>query len=163
MYCNSASNIYTETPYSNCILNMLIPTAEFATYLNHTRNLRFDEKPDYSFLRQLFRNLFHRLGYTYDYVFDWNMLKFVSVLCLFFNWLLVLYLFIPPPPHSLFIQTCFSFSFSKSLTSQREKSFLFFCLLIFSLIWSKAYFSFEYTIPCQTLTSIGNWNCQMGM
>eukprot|EP00057_Strongylocentrotus_purpuratus_P003680 XP_003727130.1 PREDICTED: casein kinase I isoform delta isoform X2 [Strongylocentrotus purpuratus] len=52
---------------------------EFATYLNHTRNLRFDEKPDYSFLRQLFRNLFHRLGYTYDYVFDWNMLKFSDV------------------------------------------------------------------------------------
>ena len=29
-----------------------------------------------SYLRQLFRNLFHRQGFTYDYVFDWNMLKF---------------------------------------------------------------------------------------
>jgi len=28
------------------------------------------------YLRQLFRNLFHRQGFTYDYVFDWNMLKF---------------------------------------------------------------------------------------
>ena len=28
-----------------------------------------------SYLRQLFRNLFHRQGFTYDYVFDWNMLK----------------------------------------------------------------------------------------
>ena len=27
-------------------------------------------------MRQLFRNLFHRQGFTYDYVFDWNMLKF---------------------------------------------------------------------------------------
>lgn len=51
--------------------------AEFATYLNFCRSLRFDDKPDYSYLRQLFRNLFHRHGYTYDYVFDWNMLKFV--------------------------------------------------------------------------------------
>uniref|UniRef100_A0A672Z2N0 non-specific serine/threonine protein kinase n=1 Tax=Sphaeramia orbicularis TaxID=375764 RepID=A0A672Z2N0_9TELE len=51
-------------------------TAEFATYLNFCRSLRFDDKPDYSYLRQLFRNLFHRQGFSYDYVFDWNMLKF---------------------------------------------------------------------------------------
>uniref|UniRef100_H2Z700 non-specific serine/threonine protein kinase n=1 Tax=Ciona savignyi TaxID=51511 RepID=H2Z700_CIOSA len=50
--------------------------SEFATYLNYCRSLRFDDKPDYSYLRQLFRNLFHRQGFTYDYVFDWNMLKF---------------------------------------------------------------------------------------
>uniref|UniRef100_A0A1I8HPM2 non-specific serine/threonine protein kinase n=1 Tax=Macrostomum lignano TaxID=282301 RepID=A0A1I8HPM2_9PLAT len=50
--------------------------AEFVTYLNFCRSLRFDDKPDYSYLRQLFRNLFHREGFTYDYVFDWNMLKF---------------------------------------------------------------------------------------
>merc|ERR1711915_864065 len=49
---------------------------EFATYLNYCRSLRFEEKPDYSYLRQLFRNLFHRQGFTYDYVFDWNMFKF---------------------------------------------------------------------------------------
>jgi len=52
--------------------------AEFATYLNYCRTLRFDEKPDYSYLRQLLRNLFHRQGFTYDYVFDWNLLKFGS-------------------------------------------------------------------------------------
>lgn len=52
--------------------------SEFATYLNFCRSLRFDDKPDYSYLRQLFRNLFHRQGFTYDYVFDWNMLKFES-------------------------------------------------------------------------------------
>lgn len=46
---------------------------EFATYLNFCRSLRFDDKPDYSYLRQLFRNLFHREGYTYDYVFDWTL------------------------------------------------------------------------------------------
>ncbi len=57
---------------------VLVPTAEFATYLNFCRSLRFDDKPDYSYLRQLFRNLFHRQGFSYDYVFDWNMLKFVS-------------------------------------------------------------------------------------
>jgi len=49
---------------------------EFATYLNYCRSLRFEEKPDYSYLRQLFRNLFHIQGFTYDYVFDWNIVKF---------------------------------------------------------------------------------------
>jgi len=49
--------------------------SEFATYLNYCRALRFDDKPDYSFLRQIFRSLFHRQGYTYDYIFDWNLLR----------------------------------------------------------------------------------------
>ena len=46
--------------------------AEFATYINYCRSLRFEEKPDYAYLRQLIRNLFHRQGFSYDYVFDWN-------------------------------------------------------------------------------------------
>ena len=49
--------------------------AEFATYLNYCRSLRFEEKPDYAYLRQLVRNLFHRQGFSYDYVFDWNAMK----------------------------------------------------------------------------------------
>jgi len=49
--------------------------AEFATYQNYVRSLRFEEKPDYAYLRQLIRNLFHRQGFSYDYVFDWNNLK----------------------------------------------------------------------------------------
>lgn len=49
---------------------------EFQLYLKYCRRLRFEERPDYSHLRQLFRTLFHRQGFTYDYVFDWNMLKF---------------------------------------------------------------------------------------
>ena len=51
---------------------------EFATYLNFCRSLKFEDKPDYTYLRQLFRNLFHRLGFTYDYVFDWNTARIVS-------------------------------------------------------------------------------------
>ena len=47
-------------------------------YLNFCRGLRFDNRPDYSYLRNLFRNLFHREGFTYDCVFDWNLLKFSS-------------------------------------------------------------------------------------
>ncbi|XP_020712523.1 casein kinase I isoform X2 [Athalia rosae] len=53
-----------------------IHPTEFSTYLRYCRQLRFEERPDYSYLRQLFRTLFHSQGFTYDYVFDWNMLKF---------------------------------------------------------------------------------------
>lgn len=49
--------------------------AEFAMYLNYCRGLRFEEKPDYKYLRQLFRILFRTLNHEYDYVFDWTMLK----------------------------------------------------------------------------------------
>lgn len=52
--------------------------SEFASYLNYCRSLRFEEKPEYGNLRLLFRNLFYRQGFTHDYVFDWNMLKFGS-------------------------------------------------------------------------------------
>lgn len=49
--------------------------AEFAMYLNYCRGLRFEEMPDYMYLRQLFRILFRTLNHQYDYVFDWSMLK----------------------------------------------------------------------------------------
>lgn len=46
---------------------------EFGIFLNYTRALRFDDKPDYSYLRKLFRDLFVREGYQYDYIFDWSV------------------------------------------------------------------------------------------
>ncbi|XP_012786850.1 casein kinase I-like [Ochotona princeps] len=53
--------------------------AEFAMYLNYCRGLRFEEAPDYMYLRQLFRILFRTLNHQYDYMFDWTMLKQKSV------------------------------------------------------------------------------------
>lgn len=37
--------------------------AEFAMYLNYCRGLRFEEAPDYMYLRQLFRILFRTLNH----------------------------------------------------------------------------------------------------
>ena len=45
---------------------------EFSTYLNYVRTLRFEDKPDYQYCKQLFRKVFQRKGYTYDYIFDWS-------------------------------------------------------------------------------------------
>ena len=50
-------------------------SAEFCMYLNYCRGLRFEEAPDYMYLRQLFRILFRTLNYEYDYVFDWTLLR----------------------------------------------------------------------------------------
>lgn len=49
--------------------------AEYAMYLNYCRGLRFEEAPDYMYLRQLFRILCRTLNHQYDYVFDWTLLK----------------------------------------------------------------------------------------
>lgn len=45
---------------------------EFALYINYCRSLRFDDKPDYAFLRRHFRDLFYRSGFTPDFVYDWT-------------------------------------------------------------------------------------------
>ncbi|KAL0758130.1 hypothetical protein Bca101_095798 [Brassica carinata] len=49
--------------------------SEFVSYFRYCRSLRFDDKPDYSYLKRLFRDLFIREGYQFDYVFDWTVLK----------------------------------------------------------------------------------------
>jgi len=44
---------------------------EFATYIKYCRALRFEQQPDYSYLRKLFRELFNRQRYVMDYRYDW--------------------------------------------------------------------------------------------
>lgn len=52
---------------------------EFTTYMNYCRNLRFEERPDYAYLKRMFKDLFFRENYQYDYIFDWTILNFVSL------------------------------------------------------------------------------------
>ncbi|ESQ36481.1 hypothetical protein EUTSA_v10007554mg [Eutrema salsugineum] len=49
---------------------------EFTSYFLYVRSLRFEDKPDYSYLKRLFRELFIREGYQFDYVFDWTILRY---------------------------------------------------------------------------------------
>ncbi|XP_051116120.1 uncharacterized protein LOC127241229 [Andrographis paniculata] len=48
---------------------------EFASYFHYCRSLRFEDKPDYAYLKRLFRDLFIHEGFQFDYVFDWTLLK----------------------------------------------------------------------------------------
>ncbi|XP_058197151.1 protease Do-like 9 isoform X3 [Rhododendron vialii] len=53
--------------------------SEFISYFHYCRSLRFEDKPDYSYLKRLFRDLFIREGYQFDYVFDWTILKYPQI------------------------------------------------------------------------------------
>ncbi|EEF33572.1 casein kinase, putative [Ricinus communis] len=53
--------------------------SEFTSYFHYCRSLRFEDAPDYSYLKRLFRDLFIREGYQFDYVFDWTILKYPQI------------------------------------------------------------------------------------
>lgn len=45
---------------------------EFKSYLIACRELHFDETPNYSHLRGLFKSLFMKKNFEYDYTYDWT-------------------------------------------------------------------------------------------
>ncbi|KAH9883632.1 casein kinase I isoform delta [Xylariomycetidae sp. FL2044] len=56
----------------------LLP-CEFAQYIDYTRSLGFQDKPDYRYLRDLFRSRFISEGFQYNNVFDWTIKRFDEV------------------------------------------------------------------------------------
>ena len=48
---------------------------EFQHFLNYTRKLKFEEKPDYQQLISMFREAFVREGFDFDFMYDWNVKK----------------------------------------------------------------------------------------
>ena len=52
--------------------------AEFKSYFEHIRNFRFEDRPDYDYLKRLFRELFFRKGFSYDSLYDWELVSFHS-------------------------------------------------------------------------------------
>jgi len=53
---------------------------EFSEYLGYVKRLEYEDTPDYEYLRNLFRDLFFRSGYEFDFNFDWISTKQRSVL-----------------------------------------------------------------------------------
>jgi len=47
---------------------------EFANYISYCRKLKFDEKPDYNYLKRMLKELFMREGFEFDYVYDWLLI-----------------------------------------------------------------------------------------
>jgi hypothetical protein len=48
---------------------------EFRKFFEHVRS---NKQISYAYLLRLFRNLFLRMDFEYDYVFDWTVLKFLE-------------------------------------------------------------------------------------
>ncbi len=44
---------------------------EFLIYMNHCKQLKFEEEPDYKKMKMMFRDLFFKLDFVWDYQFDW--------------------------------------------------------------------------------------------
>jgi serine/threonine protein kinase len=51
---------------------------EFVTYFNAVDRPGFDEEPDYAGLRRMFRELFVREGFVFDYKYDWTVTRAIS-------------------------------------------------------------------------------------
>ncbi|OHT14181.1 Casein kinase I isoform delta-like protein [Tritrichomonas foetus] len=61
--------IKTVTPIEELGENLPI---EFSQFLAEVRELEFSEEPNYAKYRRMFRDLFMKKGYIYDYIFDWT-------------------------------------------------------------------------------------------
>jgi len=48
---------------------------EFCQFLNYSRKLKFDEKPDYQYLISMFRELFVKESFDFDFKYDWILKK----------------------------------------------------------------------------------------
>ena len=62
-----------ETKIQTSIVNLCKNCPkELEVFMHYVRDLRFDEKPDYNYLRKLLRNISENLKIEYDGIFDWN-------------------------------------------------------------------------------------------
>jgi len=50
---------------------------EFASYINYTRDLKFDDRPDYGFLKRLLKTISEREKIEFDFLFDWSIKKMI--------------------------------------------------------------------------------------
>jgi hypothetical protein len=53
------------------ILN-IITLDEFTEYINYTRNLDFEQEPDYEYLRGLFKQVMTKYNFVNDFDYDWS-------------------------------------------------------------------------------------------
>ena len=45
---------------------------EFEIYLTYCRGMKFNERPDYGYIRKIFKELCKKQGFEYDFVYDWT-------------------------------------------------------------------------------------------
>lgn len=48
---------------------------QFKEYISYTRNLHYEQDPDYNYLKRLFLTVLKNYNYEFDYYYDWKYLK----------------------------------------------------------------------------------------
>lgn len=48
---------------------------ELEIYFSYCKSLKFEDQPDYIHVKRLFKDLFIKLGFQYDYLFDWVVVE----------------------------------------------------------------------------------------
>ena len=48
---------------------------QFCEYVRYTRNLGFEQEPDYDYLKKLIYNVMNKYEYNFDFLFDWGIKK----------------------------------------------------------------------------------------
>ena len=61
--------------------------SEFITYFHYCRSLRFEDKPDYSYLKKIFRDLFIREGISKYNTSKVSCVTTYLLTCFFFEYL----------------------------------------------------------------------------
>lgn len=46
---------------------------EFQLFLHYTKTIRFEDTPDYNFIKKMFENLMSKNNFEFDYNFDWTL------------------------------------------------------------------------------------------
>lgn len=46
--------------------------------MDYVKNLKFEEKPDYTYLKKIFKERFVKEGNEFDYVYDWILIPISS-------------------------------------------------------------------------------------
>jgi len=62
----SAEELCAGFPSKNFII-----VGEFVEYISYTRNMAFEQDPDYEYLKGLFRRIMLNHNYEFDNEFDW--------------------------------------------------------------------------------------------
>lgn len=44
--------------------------------MTHCRQLKFEEAPDYTKYKKIFKDLFYRCGFEHEFIFDWTIQRY---------------------------------------------------------------------------------------
>ena len=55
----------------DCLVFFYLYLEQFIDYMSYVKNLKFEEKPDYMFIKRMFKDLFYQSETKWNYVYDW--------------------------------------------------------------------------------------------